>query len=88
MPPVGGGVEGGVGNFNRRLRDPPQTSILLQVPWESSVDAGRRLVRGGAQPKEGAIEVGATNQSVGNRGLGCPDVGKDLRDLLRTQKVH
>ena len=34
---------------------------------------------GGAQPTEVTVEVDVTDQGVGNRGRGCPDLGKDLR---------
>ena len=65
-------------NCNHRLRDPPFSIHLLQVPWEVPIGVGRRLDGGGAQPTEGATEVDATIQGVGKVGRGLPDLRKNL----------
>ena len=72
------GGEGGGRNFNHRLQDTPNPSLILQLPWEIPVGVGRRLAGGGAQHTEGAAEVGAPAQGFGKRGRRCLDLGKDL----------
>ena len=37
------------------------------------------MAGGGAQPTEGAKEVGATVHGIGKGGNGCPEVGNNLR---------
>ena len=73
-----GGGAGGYSDCNHRLRDPPRTSHLLQLPWEIPIGVRKRLAGCGVQLMEGAIEVVATAQGIGKVGRGCPEVGKNL----------
>ena len=73
-----GGAVGGSDN-NHPLYDPPCPRLLFQVPRESSINIGKWMDSGGAQPLEGATEVGMTGQGVGKIGRGWADLRKDLR---------
>ena len=59
--------------------DPPCLSHFLQVPWDIPLRVAQRLDGRGAQPSEGATEVGAAVQDVEQGWRECLDLGDNLR---------